>query len=220
MDKFPGNTRIAVFYRDNIFRKMIYRFFEDDFHYPQESVLFSDNIDALFATFSTNPPGILISEFSFLFEHKAFNRFINGDIDRCCKACDIRRVIIVPDASPWLIQHIIDMQFSATLSLYDSSTELHKAIIHLQQSKSSTPFISSYLKARMRSASRKRFPLSPGEREVLHMMAQGFTLNEIAQIKHRAVSTIATQKHNAMKKLGVTSNSELMKYLLLMENAR
>ncbi|WP_168198774.1 LuxR C-terminal-related transcriptional regulator [Jejubacter calystegiae] len=199
---------------------MIYRFFEDGFHYPQESILFSDNVDALFATLSNNPPDILISEFSFLFGHKSFNRFINGDIDRSCKACNVRRVIIVPNANPWLIQYIIDIQFSVTLSLYDSSAELYKAIAYLQQPDPSMPFVSAYLKARMRSAGKQRFPLSPGEREVLHMMAQGYTLNEIAQIKHRATSTIATQKHNAMKKLGVTSNSELMKYLLLMENAK
>ncbi len=220
MDKSPGNTRIAVFYRDNIFRDMINRFFEDECHYPQQSILFNDDIDALFTIISTNPPDILISEFSFLFAHKSFNRFINGDIAHYCKTCDVRRVIIVPSASPWLIQYIISMQFNATLSLYDNSAELQKAIAHLQQPEPGAPFISAYLKARTRSAGRQRFPLSPGEREVLHMMAQGFTLNEIAQIKHRAVSTIATQKHNAMKKLGVTSNSELAKYLLLMENVR
>ncbi|MTD41141.1 DNA-binding response regulator [Erwinia sp. CPCC 100877] len=220
MEKPPGHTRIAVFYRDNIFRKMICRFLEDDLNYPKESIIFGEDIDALLTTLSDNPASILISEFSFLFGHQSFNRFINGDISRRCIENDVRRVIIVPDANPWLIQHIINMQFNVTLSLYDNSNELYKTITHLQQSEPGAPFVSAHLKAHMRSAGKQRFPLSPGEREILHMMAQGLTLNEIAQTRQRTGSTIATQKHNAMKKLGVTSNSELMKYLLMMENVR
>ena len=46
-----------------------------------------------------------------------------------------------------------------------------------------------------------------------HLLVEGYTVTEIAQLRSRSASTIATQKHNAMKKLNLTNHSELIKYL-------
>lgn len=56
--------------------------------------------------------------------------------------------------------------------------------------------------------------LSPREREVLHMLAQGYPLREIARKFQRSVKTISVQKCSAMSKLGLSSEIELALYLV------
>ena len=63
------------------------------------------------------------------------------------------------------------------------------------------------------SGSRARSILSAREWEVLHLIVEGFSTTEIARHRNRSVSTIATQKHNAMKKLNLSNHSELIKYV-------
>ncbi|MCZ5806281.1 response regulator transcription factor [Enterobacter hormaechei] len=48
---------------------------------------------------------------------------------------------------------------------------------------------------------------------MLHLIVEGFSTTEIARHRNRSVSTIATQKHNAMKKLNLSNHSELIKYV-------
>lgn len=58
--------------------------------------------------------------------------------------------------------------------------------------------------------------LSPKETEVLRLMKQGQTVNEIAQTLHRSKQTISGQKKSAMSKLSLTTNADLFEYLLKM----
>lgn len=54
--------------------------------------------------------------------------------------------------------------------------------------------------------------LSQRELEVVRLFAQGQTLDDIAANLGRAKTTVATHKKNAMDKLGVISNTELIRY--------
>lgn len=54
--------------------------------------------------------------------------------------------------------------------------------------------------------------LSQRELEVVRLFAQGHSLDEIAGNLGRAKTTVATHKKNAMDKLGVLSNAELIRY--------
>lgn len=55
--------------------------------------------------------------------------------------------------------------------------------------------------------------LSPREREVLRLLAQGLSLREIAARFNRSRKTISVQKCAAMAKLGLTHDMELGRYL-------
>jgi two-component system capsular synthesis response regulator RcsB len=55
-------------------------------------------------------------------------------------------------------------------------------------------------------------PLSQRETDVVRLFAQGHSLDEIATSLNRAKTTVATHKQNAMQKLGLTSNAELVRY--------
>ncbi|MGK7098319.1 response regulator [Pseudomonas aeruginosa] len=53
-------------------------------------------------------------------------------------------------------------------------------------------------------------PLSPPEVDILRRLARGDTVSEIAQRTMRSVSTISTHKKNAMVKIGLNSDAELI----------
>lgn len=53
-------------------------------------------------------------------------------------------------------------------------------------------------------------PLSPTEVDILWRLARGDTVREIAQRTMRSVSTISTHKKNAMVKIGLNSDAELI----------
>lgn len=59
--------------------------------------------------------------------------------------------------------------------------------------------------------------LSLTESEIIRLFAMGYSLMDIAKIRKRSVSTIATQKYNAMRKLHLNSNTELIKYVFAQE---
>ena len=53
-------------------------------------------------------------------------------------------------------------------------------------------------------------PLCPTEVDILRRLARGDTVSEIAQRTMRSVSTISTHKKNAMVKIGLNSDAELI----------
>ena len=54
--------------------------------------------------------------------------------------------------------------------------------------------------------------LTPKEIEVVRLFAGGASLTDIAQQLHRSLTTVATQKRSAMRKLRVGSNADLVAY--------
>lgn len=54
--------------------------------------------------------------------------------------------------------------------------------------------------------------LTPSESEIVSFFAMGYSLMDIARFRKRSVSTVSTQKYNAMRKLHLRTNTELIKY--------
>jgi len=57
-------------------------------------------------------------------------------------------------------------------------------------------------------------PLTPREREVVKMIAEGQSVKEIAAGLGRSIKTIEAHKFNLMRKLGVHSKAELVTYAI------
>lgn len=55
--------------------------------------------------------------------------------------------------------------------------------------------------------------LSPRELEVLQLFASGHNVSEIARATGRGLSTVSQQKTNAMRKLGLGSDTEIYEYV-------
>jgi len=54
--------------------------------------------------------------------------------------------------------------------------------------------------------------LSQREVEVVRLYAKGLSVTQIAEQLHRSVKTVSQQKNDAMRKLGITSNTQLFEY--------
>jgi len=54
--------------------------------------------------------------------------------------------------------------------------------------------------------------LSAREAEIVRLYASGLTVTQIAEQVHRSVKTVSQQKNDAMRKLGLESNSQLYEY--------
>jgi two-component system, NarL family, captular synthesis response regulator RcsB len=54
--------------------------------------------------------------------------------------------------------------------------------------------------------------LSQREAEVVRLYVRGLSVTQIAEHLHRSVKTVSQQKNDAMRKLGMTSNSQLYEY--------
>ncbi|MNE45692.1 Transcriptional regulatory protein RcsB [compost metagenome] len=80
---------------------------------------------------------------------------------------------------------------------------LSDAIAHLRNGET---FIDPKLR-RQRHAGR---PLSATEIDIVWRLAHGATVSEIAERTDRSVSTISTHKRNAMLKLGITTDAQLV----------
>lgn len=59
----------------------------------------------------------------------------------------------------------------------------------------------------------RRHSLSPHEFEVVRLYGLGVTLTEIAQRMERSVTTVATQKRAAMRKLHIETNADLIRFV-------
>lgn len=62
--------------------------------------------------------------------------------------------------------------------------------------------------------------LTTREAEVVRLFVAGQSINEIAATLRRSKQTISSQKSNAMKKLGIGSDTDLIKFMLGVELAR
>ena len=68
-----------------------------------------------------------------------------------------------------------------------------------------------------KSAPRKRRDasgLTPKEKEVLQLIAEGHSSKQIAKIFNLSLNTIHVHRNNIMKKLGIHKQAELVRYAL------
>lgn len=90
--------------------------------------------------------------------------------------------------------------------------EIRKAIIEVSRGKSyfdkNIAVEEIYTKADIKPK------LSPTERVILKLIAQGKQSSEIAEIRHTAVGTIIKHRKNMIQKLGLKGKGELMRYAL------
>src|SRR5262245_3641387 len=56
--------------------------------------------------------------------------------------------------------------------------------------------------------------LSPRQREVLQLLAEGHTMKEVARILHITPRTVAFHKYGMMAQLGIKSSAELVQYAI------
>nr|WP_227009612.1 MULTISPECIES: LuxR C-terminal-related transcriptional regulator [unclassified Enterobacter cloacae complex] len=206
-------VRVMVFYKINIFKEIIFQALHDLLPDYVLKINLVDSTEQALAAVADNGVDIFLTEFNYLLNHKEWSTEVSSRFTTLCKTHNVRRVLLVPELPYGLLKKVLQMKFELTISQQDEFSELKKEIPALLMTEMPKPLISSWLRQAMRAGSRSRSILSAREWEVLHLIVEGFSTTEIARHRNRSVSTIATQKHNAMKKLNLSNHSELIKYL-------
>ncbi|WP_188240964.1 response regulator transcription factor [Stenotrophomonas maltophilia] len=97
------------------------------------------------------------------------------------------------------------------VSKADPIPELAEAI---RAAKEGRPYLSPEIERQLGSAAIEQAVLTRREAEVVRLIAEGKTQKEIAQQLQRSRQTISTQKHSAMRKLGLQRSAEIFEYAL------
>lgn len=166
---------------------------------------------------SDHIPDILITDFSFSFERNNLNSVRKlGQLQK--NNPDLKIIIFTAQKSQAILKGVLQLPVSAIVHKCDDIRDLVKAFDWVCSSKSET-----YYSEQMRSlllpapAEPVKTILTPSEIEVIRLYASGYSLMEIAKSRKRSISTVATQKYNAMRKLQLQSNTDLIKYVFAKE---
>jgi two-component system capsular synthesis response regulator RcsB len=126
---------------------------------------------------------------------------------------DTRIVVVSAQANPGVVIRTMKLGARAFVSKEDQIDETVRACIHV--SVSDAPFYSPSIRALLDSATANVAPateLTPRELEVVRLYVQGSLLSEIATKLGRTISTVSSQKTIAMRKLGLLTNTDLIRY--------
>jgi two-component system capsular synthesis response regulator RcsB len=114
-----------------------------------------------------------------------------------------------------LLTKILDLGIHAVVGKIEPPGALTEACVRVLEG-AKTPILGRSVAQRLGvhrdTVPTKSSRLSPRELEVVRLFASGLSLTEIAQRISRAVTTVATQKQTAMRKLNLQSNADLIRY--------
>jgi len=180
----------------------------DKFLITNEAICGKDLLSALTA----KPTDIVITDFSLGSDRSTIDGFtklraLNGRFP------DTKIVLLTSQKNTAILRKACDYGVRAIVSKCDTVEETVLACHHVT-SQTDCYFSSSfnYLKAPNTKGSERGSALTPKELEVIRLFSSGYSLAEIAKRQNRTISTISTQKYNAMRRLGVSSNIELIRY--------
>lgn len=182
----------------------------DIISYPVEA-------DHLLSVIREDMPDILITDFCFNFERND----VNGvkKIEQIHKKNpDLKTIIFTAQNSQAILKSILQIPVNAIVHKRDDIRDLVKSFNWVCSSNTGI-YYSEQMKNLMLSAPADpaQTLLSPSEVEVIRLFAIGYSLMEIAKARKRSISTVATQKYNAMRKLQLQSNTDLIKYVFAQE---
>jgi len=173
----------------------------------------ASNVDELLAALKTNPPDLLLTDFTMPGTQHSDGLHLIQYLRRTYPALPIIVISILSNQA--IANLMLKSGILAVINKQSVSTELHaclKSLISGQDFARSTK--AQLAKTRARGNEAPRTQLSPKETEVLRLMKQGRTVNQIAQLLHRSKQTISGQKKSAMNKLDLLTDAELFEYLL------
>jgi len=183
----------------------------------QEIFTYPVDAENLLIRLKEKKPDILITDFMFSFERNDLNGVKKiEEIHNLMP--ELKIIVFTAQNSQAILKRVLQIPVSAIVSKRDDRRELVRAF-HWVCSENAGTYYSEQLKhlARDNLSGPVKSLLSPSEIEVIRLFAMGYNLMEIARLRQRSVSTVATQKYNAMRKLQLHSNTDLIKYVFAQE---
>lgn len=145
--------------------------------------------------------------------------FLNGlDAARRIRkqAPNIRLVFLTMQDDPNLAAAALELGPVAFVLKQCAGTELLKAIDHVLRDK---PYLTPKLRAEDWVAARERAQqfskeLTPRQREVVQLFAEGRSMKQIADVLHLSEKTVEFHKHHIMQSFNLKSNPDLVLFAL------
>ncbi|WP_312631272.1 response regulator transcription factor [Pantoea piersonii] len=183
----------------------------------QEMCTYPVDAETLLMRLKEHTPDILIIDFRISFERNDFNGI--RKIEKIHNQLpELKIIVFTAQTNPAILQKALQVPVNAIVSKRDDCHELVQALRWILSRKDGT-YYSEQMKHLMSDhlTGSVKTLLSPSELEVIRLFAIGYSLMDIAKVRQRSVSTVATQKYNAMRKLQLHSNTELIKYVFAQE---
>lgn len=173
--------------------------------------------DALLKMLKKNdePIDILLTDFT-------FTQGSNDDSFRLIrKIIDLKKVkhifIFTDNRCAWMLHKLLQLGVSCLLSKRDDIAEqVNSAIASSRKQKT---WVSPHIKMLLAQAdmdlanSSPMSELTERELQVIRLYVSGLRLKDIAEKLCRSVATVAVHKHNAMQKLNISNNIQLVTYI-------
>lgn len=172
-----------------------------------------ENGTELIAALARQPCDLVITDFAMSRNDAAHDGLeLLGFLNRHFPQTQV--LVFSSQANPGIIRRVIGMGLGGFVSKLDPMNELLQAVVHLRSKREAFYSTSTrvLVHAHSNPSSLKQQNLSARELEVLRLYAKGHMLTQIATILNRSISTISTQKTVAMRKLGLNTNTELIRY--------
>lgn len=173
--------------------------------------------DALLKMLSQNnePLDVLLTDFS-------FTQGSNDDsfrlIRKIVDSGKVKYVFIFTDVRcAWTLRKLLQLGVSCVLSKRDDITE--QVVSAISAARRNKPWLSPYIEMLLAQAdldsehSSVMAELTERELQVIRLYVEGLRLKDIAEKLCRSVATVAVHKHNAMQKLNITNNIQLVTYV-------
>lgn len=180
-------------------RALISSTFSDNYQVSGEA----HDVDHLVMLLERDLPDVLLTDFTMPGEHQADGLRLITMIRRKYPSLPI--VVVTVLSNPGLINSILATGVYAVINKQSLAAELTLCLKSLLQGR--RPVI-------LPAPVQRKVAMSPKELEVVRLLSQGHSVNDIAAMLSRTKQTISAQKKSAMTKIGVTSDAELFEYLL------
>ncbi|CAE6870816.1 Transcriptional regulatory protein RcsB [Paraburkholderia aspalathi] len=159
------------------------------------------------------PTDVVVTDFSMGRDDHSIDGFVLLRKIREC-APDSGIVLFTAQKNPSILQRALRQSVNAVVSKEDELSEVIQAclLVYRGEGQYCSPIVKALIEQADNGGGQKKEALTRKELDVLRLYATGQSLIQIADQLGRAVSTISTQKHTAMRKLHLASNTELIRY--------
>jgi DNA-binding NarL/FixJ family response regulator len=128
-----------------------------------------------------------------------------------------RLIVLTMNEDPDIAREALRQWASAYLLKKSAGTELTRAVREVLKGRSYvTPRLAQRLMDEFVRDPRlgRTKELTPRQREVLHLLAEGRTMKETADLLHLTPRTIAFHKYRIMEEFGLKTNSDLVRFAI------
>lgn len=201
---------MTYFHKYHMSYDLIASFIQQEMNVSHLNLRHFSDPESLLTAAKANEIDIIIINSSCLFDDCFRYADIKEMLATLCGNENITTIFFVQHMKAALLKKIVDTGVNVMISLQDTPQELIKALMSVMVNPTGDTYISACLQEYLQQ---EYANLTPKEWEVMNLIQEGYTLSEIASKKCRAMSTISTQKRNAMNKLHLRNENELLRFL-------